>query len=156
MVAQAMLTTGFVNAPWTATLPSHWRGRREASGAKRGVSCASRLSDIALPDRRITLQDCRSARGFDLSALNDISTVANGQGERCILFNHDNRRTQFANNLERLDQAGNDNRCKAKGQLIDEQQSRFRHQRPCDRAHLLLAAAQRSGDLVAALLQDWK
>ena len=44
-----------------------------------------------------------------------------------------------------------DQRREAEKRLVEEQQARLAHQRAADRQHLLLAAGQRSGGLLAPL-----
>ncbi len=49
-----------------------------------------------------------------------------------------------------------DQRRKAKGGLVEEQEARPRHEGPCDGQHLLLAARKRAAALALALLENGK
>src|SRR5712692_3756480 len=86
----------------------------------------------------------------------EIEMVRDLQRQMGVLLDQENRHAlavQFGDDTEDfLD----DDRSQAERRLIHQQNPRTRHQRARHRQHLLLAAGQRSGKLLAALLQRRK
>ena len=54
---------------------------------------------------------------------------------------------------DRVEDRVDEHRGEAHRRLVEQQDPRLGHQRPAHRQHLLLAAAERAGDLVLALLR---
>src|SRR5882724_11528026 len=72
---------------------------------------------------------------------------------RHVLLDEHDRRAGVVDALERLEDELHHHRCEAQARLVQQEQPRPRHEAPPDRAHLLLAARQGTGQLALALAQ---
>jgi hypothetical protein len=80
----------------------------------------------------------------------DIDDVGDRHGERKILLDQQDRMSLLAQAAHDLLDALNQFRRKPLGGLVHQDQRRIGHQRPPDRQHLLLTAAQRTAGIVQA------
>src|SRR3954468_12354248 len=116
----------------------------------------TRFAQVRLADARVVEQSFRVARKRDGSRLHHVGTARRLEREQRVLLDEKNRyalRRYVAHDLEylRYHQRGEAHR-----RLVEEQQLGLAHERARDGQHLLLAARERSRDLVPALAQARK
>ena len=84
--------------------------------------------------------------------LQHVGAVGDRQRHVGVLLDHEDRRALAVDLLDDVEHLLDIERRQAHRRLVHADQPRPGHQRAADRHHLLLAAGQRAGDLVAALL----
>src|SRR6266571_5018193 len=97
-----------------------------------------RLSDLLVAEKRRGL-----VREGDLAGLQHVPPAGDVEGHHRVLLHEQNRRPLCVDLLQGLEYTFHEDRCKPHGRFVEQQQLRPGHQRPPDRAHLLLAARQR-------------
>ena len=86
--------------------------------------------------------------------LEHVRAIGEAQRERGVLLDEQHRRSAFADARDhRADRLDHDRR-ESERRLVEQDERRARHQRAANGEHLLLAAGQRPGELLAPLLQN--
>ena len=105
-------------------------------------------SHIGLADRRVValssaaLPDKPDAADFEqIGAVDDLEHLLD------VLLDDEHGEALCADAAHELEDLLDDERREARRGLVHQQHLRLRHQRAADRAHLLLAARQRAGEL---------
>src|SRR5215467_963104 len=104
---------------------------------------------ICLAHKWIGLELCGHAGEPDVSYFEQIGTVNEIEELLHVLLNNQYRQALPTDPAHEIEYLLHDQWRKSGRGLVEQQQLRPRHQRTCDRAHLLLAARQRAGELVA-------
>ena len=82
------------------------------------------------------------------AVLQHIGAIGDAQHMMHVLLDDEDRVPLLAQVPDHLEQELDIDRREALGRLVEQQHARLGHQRPADRQHLLLAAAERAGDLL--------
>jgi len=90
----------------------------------------------------------------DLTLVHDHDDVGKSQRVTDVLLDQQDGRPVAPDLLERVEQLSDEARREPERQLVHHKQLRLRDDRAREREHLLLSTGKRSGDLLAALLQD--
>lgn len=90
------------------------------------------------------------------SGFHHIAALRDPQCHLRILFHQKNRCAFAAQLVQHVENLSHNQRCQAHRWLIKQKQFRSRHQRACDGEHLLLASAERAGNLMGALFENGK
>ena len=85
------------------------------------------------------------------AAVQDDDVVGDVEGELGVLLDQQDRQPLLLQAPDRGHHLGDDLRRQALRRLVEQQHPRVRHQRPADRQHLLLAARQDAGIVLAPL-----
>ncbi len=93
---------------------------------------------------------------LDAADLEQIGAIDDVEHLLDVLLHDEHRQSFGADAMHQFEHLRHDQRREAGGGLVHEQQFRLGHQRAADGAHLLLAAGQGSGELLAAVLQARK
>src|ERR1700733_10558521 len=112
-------------------------------------------SEISAPNLRI--RDQRVVRSFQhhVARLQHVAAIAELERLGHSLFDEEDGQALFAmNELDTVENGIDDRGRKPHRWFIEHQQVRCRRQAAADRQHLLLAARQRAGELVAPLSKD--
>ena len=100
---------------------------------------------------------CEQVRGRplqdDAARAHHRAAVGVPQRQPRVLLHQQDGHALRAQRVERREDLGDDQRREPERGLVEQQQLRLGHERPGDGQHLLLAAAERLGRLVGALLQ---
>ena len=123
----------------------------ECCGAHLG--CAA---EVDLLHGRLALQAGGAALADNPTVLDEIAAVGNGQALVRVLLHQQHADAEASDAGERLEQLLADQRRQAERRLVEQKQTRMRHQRPADAHHLLLAAAHGADNLLLALGQARK
>src|SRR5712692_6187323 len=94
-----------------------------------------------------------ASREPDATDLEQIGAVDDVQDLPNVLLDDEDGEPFGADAANELEHLMDEERRQPGGRLIHEQELGTRHQRAADRAHLLLAARERAGELVAAFLE---
>src|ERR671925_1221277 len=112
------------------------------------------VTEVAPANRFVLLQLRARARQGDASDLEHVRGLRELQRDVRVLLDDEHRQAlllvQLADDAEDL---RDEQRRETERRLVEEQQPRTLHERAREREHLLLAAAERAGLLVAALLE---
>src|SRR5262249_13728917 len=95
----------------------------------------------------------RRAASHQASDLEEVSVVGDLQGLACVLLDHEDRQAARVDLPDLVEEAVQNLRRQAERGLVQEEESRPRHQGAGDREHLLLAAGERAGELCLSLAQ---
>ena len=101
----------------------------------------------------VVLELGRGAGELDAADLEQIGAVDDLEHLLHVLLDDQHGQPFGADAPHQLEHLLHDQRRQAGGRLVHQQQLRLRHQRAADGAHLLLAAGERAGQLLAAVLQ---
>src|SRR6266540_4329374 len=100
-------------------------------------------------------EDLRAAALHRLPARHeDVSSVGDLEGLPRVLLDQQDRDAGVPDLEDATEQFPHHLRCERRGGLVEEQDPRLRHERPPDREHLPLPAAQREGALLPPLSVD--
>jgi hypothetical protein len=94
-----------------------------------------------------------AAARADRAGLEQMGAVDDPQHLVDVLLDDQHRQPAGADAFEEGEDLLHDNRRETRRGFVEQQEPRLRHQRATDRAHLLLAAGQRSGELPAPLFE---
>src|SRR5262245_29974905 len=95
----------------------------------------------------------RRAFDDDAAAVEDDDVVGHVKDEFCVLLDQHDRQPLGFEPTDGGHDLSHDLRCEPLRRLIHQEHAGVRHERAADREHLLLAARERAGDLLAALAQ---
>src|ERR1700694_4035868 len=110
------------------------------------------VAQVGLADRLILGQLAALSRQGDAAHLEHVGALGRAQRQVGVLLDdQDGRAVVAIDRRHDLEDLADDDRRQAQGGLVEEEQLRAEHERPRDRQHLLLAAGEGGGDLVAAL-----
>src|SRR6267154_2089385 len=128
------------------------------STVSRGARNGPSLSDSQIRLAHMIVAGEVAAWSFegDASDLHHVSVLRDLQGVVHIFAHQKNGDSLFRNVGDEAEDFIHEFGREAEGRLVEHQQYRFRHQAASDGAHLLFAAGERAGHLVAALLQAGK
>src|SRR5262249_24306263 len=110
-------------------------------------------AEVRALDVRIVHQPRPRAFAGDAARLANVSAMRQGQRRLDVLLDEENGDAATVDLGEDSEDRVDDARCQAQGGLVEDQQTRRRHQRAPDGHHLLLAAGQRTHELAPALAQ---
>src|SRR5271166_1023116 len=88
----------------------------------------------------VTEQCLRRALEHDAAVAHDVEPIRNGQRDRELLLDQQDRDAAFGDALQQLAHQIDQHRRQALGRFVDHDQIRVTHQRAADGQHLLLAA----------------
>ena len=131
-------------------------GRLQAARAECSGALLGGAAEVDLLHGRLALQAGGAALADNPTVLDEIAAVGNGQTLVRILLHQQHADAEAADARERLEQFLADQRRQAERRLVEQKQTRMRHQRPADAHHLLLAAAHGADNLLLALGQARK
>src|SRR5690242_12720543 len=114
------------------------------------------LAQIVLDHQRVRLQLTAGPMMNDPPMLDHIGVFRCFERALGVLLDQKHGEAALMKPLQRVEDLGDDGRTEAEAWLIEQQQPWPAHQRPADRQHLLLSAAELSGDLRAPLGKDRK
>src|SRR5579859_3394973 len=109
--------------------------------------------EIGGADRRAVEQFGRRSARADRAGFEQIGAVDDLQYLPDILLDDQHGEAQFADMAQEREHLLDNDRREAGGGFVEQEELRLRHQCPADRAHLLLAARQRAGELAAPLFE---
>ena len=110
-------------------------------------------AQVVLLDHPIGRELVARAFSHDAAPRDHVAAMGVMQGRHDVLLDEDDRRAGPVDLGDRPEEPLGHHGREAEGQLVHEQQARPAHQRPPDRAHLLLATAEGARHLVQALAQ---
>src|SRR6516165_4850040 len=133
--------------------------RMAQSGANRGSGSRGMSAGPSAQVGALHLGVLEERPGFalehDPADLHDVSAVGELERRAGVLLHQQHRDAGGLVDLaDGLEDGLHEERGEAERRLVEEQHARLRHERAADGEHLLLAAGERAGELVAALLQD--
>src|SRR5256712_4434979 len=91
--------------------------------------------------------------GVNAARLEQVGPIDHPQHLLHVLLDDQHRQPAGADASHQLEHLLHEDRREPGGRLVEEEQSRFGHEGPADRAHLLLAPRHAAGELAAALAQ---
>src|SRR4029077_14404585 len=92
-----------------------------------------------------------AAGGVDAARLEQVRAIDHPEHLLHVLLDDQHGQTAGPDAIDQLEDLLDQNRRQPSGRLVEQEQLRLGHQRPADRAHLLLAARHAAGELMASL-----
>src|SRR5437867_388561 len=129
---------------------------RDRAGAPRAEAVESVNPQVLVELGDAEADLGRRALEDDAPAVEDDDVVGNVEDQLGVLLHEDDGEPLGLEATDRRHHLGHDLRRQSFRGLVHQQHPGVRHQRAGDREHLLLAARERSGDLVPALAQAWE
>ena len=116
---------------------------------------ASRLAEIGLRDGGVLEQFFARAGLGDAALLENIGVVRDGERLERILLHEQNGLAHGLDLADGIENGVDQQRREAEGRLVEHDEVGRGHDAAAHRQHLLLAAGERAGDLIFALLLAW-
>src|SRR5437667_1210019 len=112
-------------------------------------------AQIRALDARVGEEDVVRAFEGDAARLEDIAAVAQLESlDHALLDEEDREAAGLADTIDGLEDLLDDARPEALRGLVEQQEIGLRHEAAAEREHLLLAAGEGSGELLAPLAED--
>src|SRR5215813_4563615 len=117
------------------------------------LEVASSEPKISATDARILKKFAGGAALDDSTRLEDVAAVGVLESDLHILFKQKDGDSLFINCRHQVEKTVDHDRSQSERKLVDRKQPGFAHQAATDRAHLLLAAGEKTGRLIEPLLE---